>query len=82
MPLLVKVDGHFLVGKDVHYDRHSNMSSVERAVKAGANAIGFTFYFGGKETEQDVERVSRIIEDSHGFGKPVFMWAYASSRLK
>lgn len=81
LPLIVKVDGHFLVGKDVPYPRHSTMSSVERAVKAGANAIGFTFYIGGEETEQDVERCAKIVERAHKHGKPVFTWAYARGPL-
>jgi len=77
LPLIVKVDGHFSVGDKVRYPRHSSLASVEKAVEAGANAIGFTFYFGGEETEQDAERCSRIVEEAHRFGKPVFMWAYA-----
>ncbi len=81
MPLIVKVDGHFLVGKDVKYPRHSTMSGVERAIEAGANAIGCTFYIGGEETEQDVERVAQITEIAHKNEKPVFMWAYARGPL-
>lgn len=81
LPLIVKVDGHFLVGKEAPYDRHSTMSSVERAVKAGANAIGFTLYFGGNETEQDVERCAQIVEAAHQMGKPVFAWMYARGPL-
>lgn len=81
VPLIIKVDGHFSVGKDVPYERHSNMSSVERAVEAGADAIGLTFYMGGRETETDVERCSGIIEKAHIFGKPVFLWAYARGPL-
>jgi class I fructose-bisphosphate aldolase len=81
LPLIVKVDGHFLVGKEVPYPRHSLMSSVERAVAAGANAIGFTFFIGGEETQQDVERVAHITGKAHEHGKPVFMWAYARGPL-
>jgi class I fructose-bisphosphate aldolase len=81
VPLLVKVDGHLLVGKEVQYDRHSNMASVERAVAAGANAVGFTFYIGGKETERDMERVAQIVESAHDLHKPVFMWAYTRGPL-
>jgi len=81
VPLIVKVDGHFLVGDEVVYPRHSEMASVKRAVDAGANAIGLTFYLGGEETQQDVERVSRIIEEAHKSEKPVFMWAYARGPL-
>jgi class I fructose-bisphosphate aldolase len=81
LSLIVKVDGHFLVGEDVPYDRHSNMATVERAIKAGANAIGFTFYFGGNETERDAERVAEITDIAHQFGKPVFAWMYARGQL-
>jgi len=81
LPLIIKVDGHFLVGKDVSYPRHSAMSTVERACEAGANAIGFTFYIGGEATQEDVERVAEITDISHQCGKPVFMWAYARGPL-
>lgn len=81
LPLIVKVDGHFLIGKEVPYARHSTMSTVERAVKAGANAIGLTFYIGGEETEQDAERCAKITDIAHQSGKPVFMWAYARGPL-
>lgn len=81
LPLIVKVDGHFLIGKEVDYPRQSNMATVERAVAAGANAIGFTFYIGGEETEVDVERVAELTDVSHQYGKPVFMWAYARGPL-
>jgi len=81
LPLLVKVDGHFMVGQEVPYPRHSTMATVERAVEAGANAIGFTFYFGGEETQADTERVAALTEAAHRCGKPVFMWAYARGPL-
>ena len=81
LPLIVKVDGHFLVGPEVDYPRHSTMATVDRAVTAGANAVGFTFYFGGEQTEQDVERVGAITQRAHELGKPVFMWAYARGPL-
>jgi len=81
LPLIIKVDGHFLVGKEVTYPRQSNMATVERAIAAGANAIGYTFYIGGEETEVDVERIAEITDISHQYGKPVFMWAYARGPL-
>jgi class I fructose-bisphosphate aldolase len=81
VPLIIKVDGHFLVGEEVPYERQSTMASIERALNAGANAIGFTFYLGGKETESDTERVAGITELAHRFGKPVFMWAYTRGPL-
>jgi len=81
LPLLVKLDGHFLIGKDVLYDRHSTMASIERAKKAGANAVGFTFYLGGQETEQDTERCSELVDSAHQQGLPVFAWMYCRGSL-
>ena len=81
IPLIVKVDGHFLVGKEVPYERHSNMATVERALRAGANAIGFTCYFGSKETKRDVERCAEITDLAHQHGKPVVAWMYARGPL-
>ena len=57
------------------------MATVERAIEAGANAIGFTFYFGGEETQADTERVATLTDAAHQCGKPVFMWAYARGPL-
>jgi len=77
LPLIIKVDGHFLAGKEVSYPTHSVMSSVERAIRAGANAIGCFISVGNEKTGQDVERISKIIDAAHQHGKPVFLWAYA-----
>lgn len=81
LPLIVKLDGHLLIGKEVAYARQSTMSSVARAVDARADAIGFTFYVGGEETERDMERCAKIVEEAHNAGLPVFMWAYARGPL-
>jgi len=81
IPLIVKLDGHFSVGKQVENDRHSTLSSIERALNAKADAVGFTFYIGGKETEQDAERCSELTWQAHKADLPVFMWAYARGPL-
>lgn len=77
LSLIVKIDGHFLIGKDISYPRHTNFSSIERALKAGADAIGLTFYIGSEETGQDVERIGKIVEKAHEYGLPVVIWGYA-----
>ena len=77
LPLIVKVDGHLLVGKEVDHPRMATMASVEKALEVGANAIGYTFYIGGEATQEDFERVCAITEEAHRHGKPVFMWAYS-----
>lgn len=77
LPLIIKVDGHFLAGKEVKYPRHATMSSVERAIRAGANAIGCFISIGNEKTGEDVARISEIIDVAHQYGKPVFLWVNA-----
>jgi len=81
LPLLIKLDGHFLVGKDVPYNRHSTMSKINRAKRAGANAVGFTFYLGGEETQEDTERCSELVDAAHQQDLPVFAWMYCRGPL-
>lgn len=77
LPLIIKVDGRYSTGREVESQAHYNMSTVERAVRAGANGIGALLSIGNENTEKDVARVSEIIDAAHQFGKPVFLWAYA-----
>jgi class I fructose-bisphosphate aldolase len=83
----VKVDGHLRVGRknEIPYYRHSNYGDIEKivnnALNIGADAIGMTFYVGGEETEEDVERIGEIIEEAHGCGLPAVVWGYARGPL-
>ncbi len=87
VPLIVKVDGHFRVGSmdDVPYHRHSTYGDVEKivnqALNVGADAVGMTFYIGGVETQKDVERIGKIVEEAHRCGLSVVIWGYARGPL-
>ncbi len=77
LPLIIKVDGRFLSGAEVKSQGHYLISSVERAIKAGANAIGCLVSLGNENTEKSMANVSMIIDTAHQYGKPVVLWAYA-----
>jgi len=87
VPLIVKVDGHFRVGskQEVPYHRHASYGDTEKMINKasnlGADAVGMTFYIGGEETEEDVERIGEIVEEAHGCGLPAVMWGYARGPL-
>ncbi len=57
--MIIKVDGHFLVGPDVPYHKPSTLAPIERTLEACANAIGPRF-FGWKESEKDAERCEEV----------------------
>ena len=83
LPLIVKMDGHFRTAdKDtVPFNRHANLGDVKRCFDAGADAIGLTFYIGGKDMQQDVERLGKIVSEAHKYHLPVVIWAYSRGPL-
>ena len=78
VPLIVKIDGHLLIGDELekYHPRPMKMSSVERAAKV-ADAIGIAWYPGEIESGQDLERVAETIEEAHNYNLPVVLWGYS-----
>lgn len=54
-------------------------SSVEGAVRLGADAVSVHIYFGDAEEERMVRDAGRVVEDAHGLGVPVLAMAYPPS---
>jgi len=77
VPLIVKIDGHLFLGKEMQKDhpRPMNMSSVERAAKI-ADAIGIAWYPGEIQSGEDMERIAGLIEETHNANLPVVLWGY------
>jgi class I fructose-bisphosphate aldolase len=75
VPLILKMDGHHTIGK-ADQPRHATFCSLERAMRAGATAVGLTYYLGSTEDAKDIKRISKIIERAHEYGVPVFVWSY------
>lgn len=54
----------------------AQICSVERAVKAGASAIGYTIYDGSPNEPRMFHEFSKIVEQAHDYGLPVVAWMY------
>lgn len=79
VPLLVKLNAKVgLPSKDPYSRQHT---SVDYAIKLGAQAVGYTFYHGSLfENEQFVE-LGKIVEQAHSNGLPVVVWNYPRGSL-
>ncbi len=77
VPLIVKIDGHLNLGKSMkeHHPRPVDMASIERAARV-ADAIGIAWYPGERQSGQDMERIARLIEETHNANLPVVLWGY------
>jgi len=74
VPLIVKLNGSTTLP---HINPLSaQVCSVERALKAGASAVGFTIYDGSPNEPAMFEQFGKICEQAHDYGLPVICWMY------
>ncbi len=74
-PLIVKLNGKTKLGNNS--DPYSpQICSVAKAVKLGANAIGYTIYYGSIHEGKMFKEFASIEEEAHEHGLPVILWAY------
>ena len=75
VPLVVKLNG-----KTAFLDSPIVMSkqicSVERAIKLGASAVGYTIYDGSPLEPDMFTEFGKIVEQAHEYGIPVIGWMY------
>jgi class I fructose-bisphosphate aldolase len=50
--------------------------SVDRAIKLGAAAVGYTVYVGSPHEAEMFVEFSKIVEQAHDYGIPVIGWMY------
>lgn len=74
VPLIVKVNGSTNLPQINPIS--TPVCSVERAVKAGASAIGFTIYDGSPNEPQMFRDFAKACEEAHDYGLPVVAWMY------
>ena len=55
--------------------------SVEEAVRAGADAIGYTLYVGSAAQEQDLRQLADVRRDCERLGMPLVVWSYPRGRF-
>ncbi len=74
IPLILKLNGKTNLS---HTDPYSpQICSVKKAVKLGADAVGYTIYFGSPLESFMMKEFANIEEEAHDHGLPVVVWAY------
>jgi len=75
VPLLLKVNGKTNVPNDD--DAFSPLtSSVEDAVRLGADAVGYTLYVGSPAQADDIAQCNEVRRECDRYGMPLVVWAY------
>lgn len=74
IPLILKLNAHTRIGYKPLIS--TTVCTVERAIKLGADAVGYTIYVGSHEEPEMLKEFSEIVEKAHDYGIPVVAWAY------
>src|SRR5918999_1403010 len=75
VPLILKVNGKTDVPPSDDALSTTN-SSVEDAVRLGADAVGYTLYVGSPRQDQDLLQLRQVRQDCDRYGMPLVIWAY------
>ncbi len=75
VPLILKINGKSEI-PPAAAPRSPLTARVEDAVRIGADAIGYTLYFGSAQQELDFENFSQVRLEAERAGLPVVVWAY------
>lgn len=74
IPLIIKLNGRSSLS---YIDPNAGLTcTVERAIKLGASAVGFTLYDGSPAEPEMISQFGRIVDEAHGYGIPVIAWMY------
>lgn len=75
VPLVLKVNGKTNVPSDA--DAFSAQeSSVEDAVRLGADAVGYTLYVGSPSQDRDFIQFGKVRRECERYGMPLIVWSY------
>jgi class I fructose-bisphosphate aldolase len=75
VPLILKLNGKTDVPPSDEPVSPCN-SSVEDAVRLGADAVGYTSYVGSPRQEEDFIQLRKVRQDCDRYGMPLVIWAY------
>lgn len=74
VPLVVKLNHKTnLLGGEPYSPQ---VCSVDRALKIGASAVGYTLYPGSEHEAKIYENFGKVVEQAHDYGIPVIAWMY------
>ena len=75
LPLILKVNGKTNIPSDD--DAFSPLtSSVEDAVRVGADAVGYTLYVGSPRQPEDIAQLNGVRRECERYGMPLVVWSY------
>jgi fructose-bisphosphate aldolase, class I len=75
VPLLLKVNGKTNIPSDD--DAFSPLtSSVEDAIRLGADAVGYTLYVGSPAQADDIAQCNEVRRECDRYGMPLVIWSY------
>ena len=75
VPLVLKVNGKTNVPPDDE-SFSSLTSTVEDAVRLGADAVGYTLYVGSPSQDVDIAQANEVRRDCERYGMPLIVWSY------
>lgn len=75
VPLILKLNGKTDIPPSDDPVSPCN-SSVEDAVRLGADAVGYTSYVGSPRQEEDFIQLRKVRQDCDRYGMPLVIWAY------
>jgi class I fructose-bisphosphate aldolase len=74
IPLVCKINGKTSLLKSEPIS--PQICSVDRAIKLGADAIGYTVFDGSAHEAKIFENFGKVVEQAHDYGLPVVAWMY------
>ncbi|HTJ28204.1 MAG TPA: fructose-bisphosphate aldolase [Candidatus Limnocylindria bacterium] len=75
VPLVLKINGKTNVPPDDE-SFSSLTSTVEDAVRLGADAVGYTLYVGSPNQAADIEQANEVRRECERYGMPLIVWSY------
>ena len=79
IPLVLKLNGKTCIPSDE--EAFSPLTStVEDAVRLGADAIGYTLFVGSPRQDEDIAQFREVRRECEKYGMPIIMWAYPRGR--
>lgn len=79
VPLIVKLNGKTNLVKSDPIS--SQVCSIARAVKLGAEAVGYTIYPGSEFENKMFKDFGKLVETAHTYGIPVIAWVYPRGKF-
>ena len=79
IPLIIKLNGQTSMTKMEPMSKQ--LCSVERAIKLGASAVGYSIYNGSENEDDMMQTFSKIVDSAHDYGLPAIAWTYPRGKF-